>query len=108
MKELEEQTHPEILRSNLANTVLELVKAGVKDLVRFDYVDAPAPETLMRALELLNFLAALDDSGNLTPMGAMMSEFPLDPQVGCPMYSSHGRYSRIRVDVKDAHCQPRV
>ena len=81
MKELEEQTHPEILRSNLANTVLELVKAGVKDLVRFDYVDAPAPETLMRALELLNFLAALDDEGNLTHMGAMMSEFPLDPQV---------------------------
>jgi len=81
MRELEEQTHPEILRSNLANTVLELVKAGVKDLVRFDYVDAPAPETLMRALELLNYLAALDDEGNLTPMGTMMSEFPLDPQV---------------------------
>ncbi|KAI0288751.1 P-loop containing nucleoside triphosphate hydrolase protein [Russula brevipes] len=81
MKELEEQTHPEILRSNLANTVLELVKAGVKDLVRFDYVDAPAPETLMRALELLNFLAALDDDGSLTHMGSMMSEFPLDPQM---------------------------
>ncbi|KAH9059630.1 P-loop containing nucleoside triphosphate hydrolase protein [Lactarius vividus] len=81
MKELEEQTHPEILRSNLANTVLELVKAGIKDLVRFDYVDAPAPETLMRALELLNYLAALDDDGNLTPMGSMMSEFPLDPQM---------------------------
>ncbi|KAN0078223.1 P-loop containing nucleoside triphosphate hydrolase protein [Tylopilus felleus] len=81
MSELEEQTHPEILRSNLANTVLELVKAGVKDLVRFDYVDAPAPETLMRALELLNFLAALDDDGNLTAMGSIMAEFPLDPQL---------------------------
>ncbi|KAI0065225.1 P-loop containing nucleoside triphosphate hydrolase protein [Artomyces pyxidatus] len=81
MKELEEQTHPEILRSNLANTVLELVKLGIKDLVRFDYVDAPAPETLMRALELLNYLAALDDEGNLTPLGSMMSEFPLDPQM---------------------------
>ena len=81
MKELEEQTHPEILRSNMENTVLTLVRVGIKDLVRFDYVDAPAPETLMRALELLNFLAALDDEGNLTPMGSMMSEFPLDPQV---------------------------
>lgn len=30
MSELEEQTHPEILRSNLANTVLELVKLGIK------------------------------------------------------------------------------
>ncbi|KAI0245943.1 P-loop containing nucleoside triphosphate hydrolase protein [Lactifluus subvellereus] len=88
MKELEEQTHPEILRSNLANTVLELVKAGVKDLVRFDYVDAPAPETLMRALELLNFLAALDDEGNLTAMGSMMSEFPLDPQMSKMLIAS--------------------
>ncbi|KAI6008788.1 P-loop containing nucleoside triphosphate hydrolase protein [Pisolithus orientalis] len=81
MSELEEQTHPEILRSNLANTVLELVKAGVKDLVRFDYVDTPAPETLMRALELLNYLAALDDDGNLTALGTLMAEFPLDPQL---------------------------
>jgi len=32
MKELEDQTHPEILRSNLANTVLELVKLGIKVL----------------------------------------------------------------------------
>lgn len=35
----------------------------------------------MRALELLNYLAALDDDGNLTPLGGLMSEFPLDPQV---------------------------
>ena len=81
MKELEEQTYPEILRSNLANTVLELVKLGIKDLVRFDYVDAPAPETLMRALELLNYLKALDDEGDLTDLGGIMAEFPLDPQV---------------------------
>ncbi|KAI9458985.1 P-loop containing nucleoside triphosphate hydrolase protein [Boletus coccyginus] len=88
MSELEEQTHPEILRSNLANTVLELVKAGVKDLVRFDYVDAPAPETLMRALELLNYLAALDDDGNLTALGSIMAEFPLDPQLSKMLISS--------------------
>ncbi|PCH34705.1 nucleoside triphosphate hydrolase protein [Wolfiporia cocos MD-104 SS10] len=81
MKELEEQTHPEILRSNLSNTVLELVKLGIKDLVRFDYVDAPAPETLMRALELLNYLSALDDDGNMTALGSIMAEFPLDPQM---------------------------
>ncbi|KAF8344449.1 P-loop containing nucleoside triphosphate hydrolase protein [Amanita rubescens] len=65
MKELEEQTHPEILRSNLSNTVLELMKLGIKVgfsiLCTLTYVDAPAPETLMRALELLNFLAAIDD-----------------------------------------------
>ncbi len=108
MKELEEQTHPEILRSNLANTVLELVKAGVEDLVRFDYVDAPAPETLMRALELLNFLAALDDEGKLTPLGAMMSEFPLDPQVRFTSRCLCRSYSYPCADVQDAHCQPGI
>lgn len=88
MSELEEQTHPEILRSNLANTVLELVKLGIKDLVHFDYVDAPAPETLMRALELLNYLAALNDEGELTPLGTIMAEFPLDPQMSKMLIAS--------------------
>lgn len=40
-----------------------------------------APETLMRALELLNYLAAIDDDGELTELGSMMAEFPLDPQM---------------------------
>lgn len=40
-----------------------------------------APETLMRALELLNYLGALDDNGDLTSLGSMMAEFPLDPQL---------------------------
>ncbi|EIW52885.1 pre-mRNA-splicing factor ATP-dependent RNA helicase PRP43 [Trametes versicolor FP-101664 SS1] len=88
MTELEEQTHPEILRSNLANTVLELAKLGIDDLVHFDYVDAPAPETLMRALELLNFLAALDDEGKLTHLGSIMADFPLDPQMGKMLIAS--------------------
>jgi len=44
-------------------------------------MDPPAPETLMRALELLNYLGALDDDGNLTETGGMMAEFPLDPQL---------------------------
>ena len=33
-------------------------------------MDPPAPETLMRALELLNYLGALDDEGELTTFGA--------------------------------------
>lgn len=81
VNELIESSYPEILRSNLANTVLELKKLGVDNLVKFDYMDAPAPETIMRALELLNYLAAFDDNGNLTPLGEIMAEFPLDPQL---------------------------
>ncbi|KAG5452444.1 Pre-mRNA-splicing factor ATP-dependent RNA helicase dhx15, variant 2 [Clonorchis sinensis] len=79
--EMQENTYPEILRSNLGTVVLQLKKLGIDDLVHFDFMDPPAPETLMRALELLNYLAALDDDGNLTDLGSMMAEFPLDPQL---------------------------
>ena len=135
-KELQEQTYPEILRSELSSTILTLKKLGIdvrapggalllsaaaaffffvralpagcaalptshttlctprlhfsrtltlapQDLVHFDFMDPPAPETLMRALEQLNYLGALDDEGDLTPLGRQMSDFPLEPQVRC-------------------------
>ncbi|KAK5016384.1 DEAH-box ATP-dependent RNA helicase prp43 [Cryomyces antarcticus] len=87
-KELIEQTYPEILRSNLASTVLELKKLGIDDLVHFDLMDPPAPETLIRALEELNYLACLDDDGELTALGRMASEFPLDPSLAVMLISS--------------------
>lgn len=87
-KELIEQTYPEILRSNLSATVLELKKLGIDDLVHFDLMDPPAPETLMRALEELNYLACLDDDGNLTTLGKLASEFPLDPALAVMLISS--------------------
>ena len=46
--------------------MLNLKKLGIDDLVHFDFMDPPAPETLMRALEMLNYLGALDDDGNMT------------------------------------------
>lgn len=88
MKELQEQTHPEILRSNLGSVVLQMLKLGIEDLVHFDFMDPPAPETLMRALELLNYLGALSDEGELTELGALMAEFPLDPQLTKAVISS--------------------
>jgi pre-mRNA-splicing factor ATP-dependent RNA helicase DHX15/PRP43 len=45
-----DESYPEILRSNLAGVVLTLLKLGIEDLVHFDFMDPPAPETLMRAL----------------------------------------------------------
>lgn len=87
-KELIESTYPEILRSNLSSTVLELKKLGVDDLVHFDLMDPPAPETLMRALEELNYLACLDDDGNLTQLGRLASDFPLDPALAVMLISS--------------------
>lgn len=87
-KELIEQSYPEILRSNLSSTVLELKKLGIDDLVHFDFMDPPAPETMMRALEELNYLACLDDDGNLTALGRLASMFPLDPMLAVMLIGS--------------------
>lgn len=87
-KELQETTYPELLRSNLSSTVLELKKLGVDDLVHFDFMDPPAPETMMRALEELNYLACLDDEGELTQLGHLASVFPLDPALAVMLISS--------------------
>ena len=87
-KDLKDNTYPEILRSNLSSVVLTLKKLRIDDIVHFDYMDPPAPETLMRALEELNFLGALSDDGDLTETGARMSEFPLDPQMAKVLLSS--------------------
>ncbi|KAH9311828.1 hypothetical protein KI387_026863, partial [Taxus chinensis] len=62
---------------------LPLKKLGIEDLVHFDFMDPPAPETLMRALELLNYLGALDEEGVLTKTGRddeRLSTGPADVQ----------------------------
>lgn len=87
-KDLIEQTYPELLRSNLTSVILTLLRLGVKDLVHFDFMDPPAPETLVRALELLHYLKAIDDEGELTNSGKLISEFPLDPQLSKLLVSS--------------------
>lgn len=45
------------------------------NLVHFDFMDLPVPEILMRALKLWNYLAALDDDGNLTDLSAVIADF---------------------------------
>ena len=42
----------------------------------------------MQALEELDYLAALDNDGNLSEMGIIMSEFPLKPQMAKTLLAS--------------------
>ncbi|KAJ3018695.1 hypothetical protein HKX48_002738 [Thoreauomyces humboldtii] len=79
--ELDESTIPEIQRTNMGNTVLLLKSLGINDLMNFDFMDAPPAETLIRALEQLYALGALNDRGELTKLGRRMAEFPLDPML---------------------------
>ncbi|KAJ1610909.1 hypothetical protein OJ253_1025 [Cryptosporidium canis] len=82
MTEMEVSNVPEIQRCNLGNAVLVIKSLGIDDLLHFDFMDPPPPETLIRALELLYSLGALDDKGELTKVGRTMAELPLDPMHG--------------------------
>lgn len=76
---LDESAPPEILRTNVSTVVLQLKAMRVRDVFKFDYVDAPPREALMRALESLLLLGALDVRGEITELGSRMARFPLDP-----------------------------
>ena len=54
---------------------------GINNLVNFDFIDPPPHEMLVRALEMLYALGALNDKGDLTKLGRRMAEFPLDPML---------------------------
>ena len=58
-----------------------LKSLGINDLMNFDFMDPPPSETLMRALEQLYALGALNDKGELTKLGRRMAEFPVDPML---------------------------
>ncbi|CAO1429272.1 unnamed protein product [Diamesa tonsa] len=72
---------PEIQRTNLSTTVLQLKTMGINDLLHFDFMDAPPVESLVMALEQLHSLSALDNEGFLTRLGRRMAEFPLEPNL---------------------------
>lgn len=80
-KDMDDNTVPEIQRTNLANVVLILKSLGIDDLVNFDFIDPPPEEALLKALELLFALSALNKLGELTKVGRRMAEFPLDPML---------------------------
>lgn len=76
------QTVPEMQRSDLSWVVLLLKALGVDDILHFEFLSPPAAETMIRALELLYALGALDEACRLTdPLGMTMAEFPVEPCV---------------------------
>lgn len=79
--DLDDNTVPEIQRTNLANVVLMLKSLGIHDLLHFDFMDPPPSEALLKALEMLFALSALNKLGELTKVGRRMAEFPLDPML---------------------------
>uniref|UniRef100_A0A673ZUL8 ATP-dependent RNA helicase DQX1-like n=1 Tax=Salmo trutta TaxID=8032 RepID=A0A673ZUL8_SALTR len=74
-----ETRSPGVVEENLSHLVLLLKRLDIADMGQCKFLDRPAPEALMQALEDLDYLAALDDDGNLSEVGIIMSELPLEP-----------------------------
>ncbi|KAM1322872.1 hypothetical protein ACFX2F_015770 [Malus domestica] len=74
--DLDDNTVPEVQRTNLANVVLSLKSLGIHDLLHFDFMDPPPSEALLKALELLFALSALNKykcSDEIISIAAMLS-----------------------------------
>ncbi|KAJ9513362.1 hypothetical protein QJQ45_001401 [Haematococcus lacustris] len=79
-RSLPPNTLPELLRANLGSVVLQLKALGVQDVLGFDFIDAPPRAAILRSLELLYALGALDRQGQLTPeVGLPLARMPVDP-----------------------------
>ncbi|KAF9192954.1 putative ATP-dependent RNA helicase dhr2 [Haplosporangium sp. Z 767] len=77
--QLEEDAIPEIKRCNLESAILSLKATGIDNVTEFDFMDRPSKSGLLRSLEHLYALEALDDEGKLTEIGTKMAAFPVDP-----------------------------
>lgn len=86
---LPEATVPEIQRSNLASSVLQLKALGIDNVLRFNFLTPPPAELIIRALELLYSLGALDDYAKLTrPLGVRMAELSVEPMMAKVLLSA--------------------
>ena len=80
---LADVTAPEIVRSDLASVVLQIKAMGIDNIMNFEWVSPPPEANMIKALELLYALKALDDDAKLTnPLGIHLAELPVDPQLG--------------------------
>ena len=86
---LPEATVPEIQRSNLAPVIMQLKALGIDNIARFDFLAPPPYELVVRALELLYSLGAVDDHAKLTkPLGTRMAELSVEPMMAKVLLSA--------------------
>lgn len=92
---LQATTSPEIQRSNLAPIVLQLKALGIDNVVRFDFLSPPPSQLMVRALDQLYSLGAVDDYAKLTsPLGTRMAELSTPPMMAkCLLASSEPRFN---------------
>ncbi|WP_273048661.1 ATP-dependent RNA helicase HrpA [Pseudoalteromonas sp.] len=89
-----EFTDPEILRTNLASVILQMLALGLGDMAQFPFVQAPDSRNISDGLSLLEELQAVkpdkrDNKTSLTASGRELSRLPVDPRLAKMVLTAH-------------------
>ncbi len=74
-------TDAEILRTNLAAVILQMLQLRIGDVRKFDFIDAPDTRLISDGFKLLEELSAVDTKGKTTKLGRQLQQVPLDPKL---------------------------
>eukprot|EP00795_Rhopilema_esculentum_P012353 gene12353-3006_t len=77
-----EYSTPEIQRVPLDNLVLQMANLGLRDPMKFPFIESPPKSSLEGATFFLKQQNALSEEGCLTPIGKMLAQLPVDVVVG--------------------------
>ncbi len=77
-----EFTDPEILRTNLAAVVLQMLTLGLGEVENFPFINPPDSRLVRDGYKLLEELGAVTPDGKLTSVGRRMARLPVDPRLG--------------------------
>ena len=86
---LKKDTVPEIQRASLTSVILNLKSMGIENVIEFDYLDPPEERMIVEALKQLYYFEAIDERGEVTPLGKQLVEFPLQPNLARVLIHSH-------------------
>ncbi|TQV78700.1 ATP-dependent RNA helicase HrpA [Exilibacterium tricleocarpae] len=75
-------TDAEILRTNLAAVILQMLHLRIGDIRRFPFVDPPDQRLINDGFKLLEELQAVDARGRLSVIGRRLVKLPVDPRLG--------------------------
>lgn len=74
-------TPPEILRTNLAAVILQMLRLRIGDVRRFPFMEPPNNRLINDGVALLEELQAIDRRGRLNETGRKLAQFNVDPRL---------------------------
>ncbi|MFA7386264.1 MAG: ATP-dependent RNA helicase HrpA, partial [Thiohalobacteraceae bacterium] len=85
-------TEPEILRTNLASVILQMLALKLGDIEDFPFVEAPDRRYIRDGFKLLHELGAVDADDRLTDLGRQLARLPVDVRIGRMVLAGHDEH----------------